>query len=106
MTSRNMHQKIICRAQVFTPTTAGEQQETLEDIAEVWAEIIATKGDVTIIARQSKITATYKVRIRYQEKLWATRSVLWQGKIYGVLSMVNPDNRQHVLEIQMSEDQP
>lgn len=106
MTSKNMHQKIICRAQVFTPTTAGEQQETMQNIAEIWAEIIATNGEITTIAQQSHMATRYKVRVRYQEKLRATRNILWQGKSYRVLSMVNPDNRRHILEIQMSEELP
>lgn len=104
--TRAMHQKITCRAQVLGSISAGEQQESWQDIATVWAEVIAKSGDVTLSARQTHIAATYKIRVRYQDKLLATRNILWQGLAYRVVSLLNPDNRKHILEFEMVEDHP
>lgn len=104
--TRAMHQKITCRAQVLTPTSAGEQQEIWQDIAEVWAEVIAKSGDLTQTARQNHIAATYKIRVRYQDKLRATRNILWQGQTLRVLSLINPDNQNRILQFDVVEDHP
>lgn len=102
----NMHHKIICRAQALDPTTAGEQQESWQDIAEVWAEIKPKSADATLSARQNHIKTTYGVRVRYQDKLRATRNILWQGQAYRVTSLLNPDNRKRILEFEMVGDYP
>ena len=104
MISKKMHQRITCRTLIVTPDTAGEQLETLQDIAVVWAEVMASSGEVNIIARQTQMVSTYKVRMRYQEKLLATRNIIWLGVEYRVLSLLNPDNRKHILEMSMVED--
>jgi len=106
MKTRAMHQKITCRAQVLTSTTAGEQQESWQNIAEVWAEVTANSGKLTTSARQSHIATTYKVRVRYQEVLLTTRNILWQERAYRVASLLNPDNRKRILELVMVEDHP
>ncbi|PCI43057.1 MAG: hypothetical protein COB49_12855 [Alphaproteobacteria bacterium] len=104
--TRNMHQKITCRAQVLTPTSAGEQQEIWQEIAIVWAEITAISADITQAARQNHFAETYRVRVRHQDKLLATRNILWQGLSYRVVSRLNPDNRKRILEFKIIEDRP
>ncbi len=104
--TRAMHQKIICRKPVLTPTTAGEQSEILTEIATVWAEVIVKSGGLTTIARQNQISASYLIRVRYQDKLLTTRNILWQGVAYRVVSLVNPDNRKGILEFEVVEDHP
>lgn len=104
--TRNMHQKITCQAQVLTQTTAGEQQESFSDIATIWAEVMAKSGDMTLSARQKYVSPGYRLRMRYQDKLLATRKILWQGQAYRVTSLRNPDNRKRILEIEMVEDRP
>jgi len=104
--SRSLHQKITCQRPVLTPTTAGEQQQSSQDIATVWAEVIAKSADMTTIARQNYIAATYLVRVRYQDRLLSTRNILWQGQTCRVVSLRNPDNRQHILEFQVVVDAP
>jgi len=103
---RNMHQKITCQAQILTQTTAGEQQESFSDIATIWAEVMAKSGDMTLSARQKYISPGYRLRMRYQDILRATRKILWQGQAYRVTSLRNPDNRKRILEIEMVEDRP
>jgi SPP1 family predicted phage head-tail adaptor len=101
-----MHQKITCRAQVLTPASAGEQQKSWQDIAIVWAEISARSGDLVTSARQNYMAVTYKVRVRYQDRLLITRNILWQGQAYRVSRLLNPDNRKRILELEMVEDHP
>ncbi|PCI33390.1 MAG: hypothetical protein COB54_03545 [Alphaproteobacteria bacterium] len=106
MTTRSMHQKITCRAQMLSPTTAGEQQENWQDIAVVWAEVTAKSAGVTTAARQRHMAESYTVRVRYQQDLLPTRNILWQGQAYRVTSLLNPDNRQRILEIEIVKDHP
>ncbi len=102
----NMHQKIICRRQVLTPATTGQQQESWQKIATVWAAVTALSGDMKLTAGQKYIATNYKIRTRYQEQLLATRTVLWRGQVYRVVSLLNPDNRKRILEMQVVEDRP
>lgn len=104
--TRAMHEKITCRTQTLTPTTAGEQQEIWQDIATVWAEVISRSGDVTQTARQKYISTSFTVRTRYQDRLLASRNILWQGREYRVVSLRNPDNRKRILELEILEDTP
>lgn len=104
--TRNMHHKITCRKQVLTPTSAGEHQVDFVDIATVWAEVTAKSGDLEIAARQSHRAASYVMRLRYQAELLASRSILWQGVVYRVVSLLNPDNRKRILELRVVEDHP
>ncbi len=104
--SRNLHQKITCQRPLLTPANAGEQQQSLQDIATVWAEVIAKSADMTTTARQNYIAPTYLVRVRYQDSLLGTRNILWQGQTCRVVSLRNPDNRQHILEFQVVVDRP
>ncbi len=102
----NMHQKIICRRQVLTPAPIGQQQESWQEIATVWADVTARSGDVRTGAGQKYIAANYIIRTRYQDQLLATRNVLWRGQVYRVTSLLNPDNRKRILEMQVVEDRP
>ncbi len=104
--TRNMHHKITCQAQVLTPFSAGEQQESWQDIAVVWAEIIVKSADLTTSARQSHIAAIYRVRVRYQDKLLTTRNILWREQAYRVTRLLNSDNHKRILEFEMVEDHP
>lgn len=103
--TRNMHHKIICQKQIFT-TSGAEQAQSFEDIATVWAEVIAKSGNLESAARQKFVGPAYVMRMRYQNILLATRKILWQGKTYRVVGLLNPDNRKRILEIELQEDQP
>jgi len=104
--SRSMHQKITCRRQVYTPASAGEQTQTWQDIATVWADVVAQSGNGAVTARQNHIAATYKISVRYQDQLLAARNILWQGQAYRVVSLLNPDNRKRILVFEVVEDHP
>lgn len=98
-----MHHKITCQKQILTPTAAGESQETLQDIAVVWAEIMPKSGDVRTAARQSHLAPTFLVRTRYQDILLATRHILWQGRRYRVVSLLTPHQAKRIIEMQVIE---
>lgn len=104
--TRSLHHKITCQKQILTSVLAGEFQESSQDIAMVWAEVIVKSSDIKNAARQRYLSPLYLVRIRYDDRLLATRNILWQGKNYRVLSMLNPDNRKQILEFHMVEDHP
>jgi len=104
--SRSLHHKIICRQQILTPIAAGEQQESWQDIAAVWADITVKSSDVVQTARQNHFAASYKITVRYQERLLNTRNILWQGREYHVVGLSNPDNRKHILAFDVVENNP
>ncbi|MBL4801739.1 MAG: phage head closure protein [Emcibacter sp.] len=104
--TRTMHQKITCRIQVLTSSTAGEQVESWQDIASIWADVVAKSGDMISSSRQSRLVTSYRIRVRYQDKLLATRNILWQGKPLRVVSLLNPDNQKRILEFKVVEDTP
>ncbi len=104
--ARNMHQKIICRRQILTPASAGQQQESWQEIAIVWADVTALSGDMKVEAGQKFMATGYKIRTRYQDQLRATRTVLWQGQTYRVVSLFDPDNRKRILEMRLVEGRP
>lgn len=101
--TRQMYEKITCQRAVLTPTGAGEQQESWQDIATVWADIRVTSSDLSVRARAEYLAPNYLLRIRYQVNLLATRIILWQGKSYRVVSLKNPDNRKRILEMRVVE---
>ncbi|PCJ34740.1 MAG: hypothetical protein COA93_04480, partial [Alphaproteobacteria bacterium] len=92
--------------QTFTPISAGEQLQSWQDIATVWADVKAVSNDAEITARQNQFVGKYKIQVRYQEILLGTRRILWQGHAYRVVSFLNPDNRKRILEFDVVEDQP
>ena len=101
---RALHEKIICRKKQLIPSSAGEFTESWHEIATLWADVISEGAVLKNTARQSHLAGIYLFRVRYREDLLATRNILWQGREYRVVSLVNPDNRKKILQFSAEDD--
>ncbi len=104
--TRTLHERITCRRLAPVPGPAGEYQESWAEIATVWAAVRSRPAAQVTRARQSHILRSYRVRLRHQDALLATRNVLWRGRAYRVVGLQNPDSRNRLLEFDMVEDYP
>tara|TARA_R110002072_G_scaffold269694_1_gene428984 strand:+ start:128 stop:448 length:321 start_codon:yes stop_codon:yes gene_type:complete len=104
--TRALHEKIICQKPVLLASGAGEQNDSWQDIAEVWAAATRVSDRPETEARQTRLTTSYRLLMRHQDILEETRRILWRGKIYQVTGMGQPDARGRMLEITVREELP
>lgn len=80
-----------------------QQSEVWMDIATVWAAIEPLSGREYFAARQENADVSVKVVIRYLPGITAETRVVFDGGVFDVLSVINPEERNISLVLMCKE---
>lgn len=75
----------------------GAEVETWSDTATVWASIEPLSGREYFAAQQVNAEISTKITLRYRSSVKPTMRVLYEGRVYEILSVINAGERNREL---------
>ncbi|WP_410496488.1 phage head closure protein [Cellulosilyticum sp. ST5] len=81
----------------------GEIIENWGDVITVWAEISPMSGQQFFAAKQINSEITHNVYIRYREGLKPNMRVLFKGRVFEILYIMNIKEENRLLQIYCKE---
>jgi len=88
-----LRHRVTLRKKEIAEDALKQQSEVWTDIATVWARIEPLSGREYFAARQENADVSVKVVIRYLPGITAETRVVFGGRIFEVLSVINPEER-------------
>lgn len=82
----------------------GGVTETWADTATLWAHVEEIAGSERYEANQIASNLTHRVTIRYRTAVIPQQRVKYGTRILKIVSVVNPDQRNEMLELMCSEE--
>ncbi len=98
-----MRHRVTLRKKEITEDALKQQSEVWTDIATVWARIEPLSGREYFAARQENADVSVKVVIRYLPGITAETRVVFDGRVFDVLSVINPGERNISLVLMCKE---
>jgi SPP1 family predicted phage head-tail adaptor len=86
-----------------TPDSFGQASQTWTDLLQCWARIEPLSGRELVLAQAQSAEVTHLVEIMYRPTVTAAMRVVYQGRIFNVLSVIDPDMAHVTLELLCSE---
>lgn len=80
----------------------GEPDATWAALDTVWARVESLAGKERFAAMQQQAEADYRIVCRYHSGLSSLTTddrVAWGGKVFDIKSIINPDERNVLLEV-------
>lgn len=81
----------------------GQATQTWTDLLSCWARIEPLSGRELVMAQAQNAEVTHLVEIIYRPTITAAMRVVYQGRIFNVLSVIDPDMAHVSLELLCSE---
>jgi len=104
MNAGELRHKITIQELQRTPDGYGGYTETWNDIATVWARIQPLRGDERYQAQQVLSTLSHKIILRYLNGVKPQMRVLYGSRIFHIVSVINVEKRNKVLELLCEEE--
>lgn len=81
----------------------GEIVEAWLDLKTVWAEIAPVSGNQFFAAKQINSEITHNVYIRYKKDLKPSMRILFKGRVFEILYIMNVKEESSLLQIYCKE---
>lgn len=101
-----LRRRVALQRRVLTANTYGEQVETWETLATVWAAVEPVRGREFWAARQTLSEATARILIRHRSDVTTVERVADGAEAWDILSVVDPGSRSEYLELYAKEARP
>ena len=99
----NLRHRVVLQQKVITEDALKQQSEAWADIATVWAAIEPLSGREYFAARQENAEVTAKITIRYRKDVTPDMRAVAEGRVFDVLSVINPGERNISLILMCKE---
>lgn len=99
----NLRHRVVLQQKVITEDALKQQSEVWTDIATVWAAIEPLSGREYFAARQENAEVTAKITIRYRKDVTPDMRAVSEGRVFDVLSVINPGERNISLILMCKE---
>ena len=94
---------MVIKEKVVSRDGYGEEDVTWTAVDTVWASIEPLRGREYLEGRQEQADVSHRVRMRYQGSIVPTMRVLYGTRVFEVVSVVNPVERDISLELMCRE---
>ena len=81
----------------------GDQSTAWTDLVKCWAGIEQLQGRELSLAQAINSEVTHKVTMRYRAGITAAQRVVYQGRVFNVLDVLDPETAHVALELMCSE---
>jgi len=98
-----LRHRVTLRKKEIAEDALKQQSEVWTDIATVWARIEPLSGREYFAARQENAEVTAKITIRYRKDVTPDMRAVSEGRVFDVLSMINPEERNISLVLMCKE---
>lgn len=98
-----LRHRVTLQRKEITEDALKQQSEVWTDIATVWARIEPLSGREYFAARQENAEVTAKITIRYRKDVTPDMRAVSEGRVFDVLSVINPEERNISLVLMCKE---
>ena len=86
-----------------TQNEFGEEVISWTTVDIVWASVEPLRGREFIQAKQEQAMIDTKIRMRHRDGVTPVLRAVWNGRVYDILSVVRPEERQREIELMCRE---
>lgn len=99
----SLRHKVTLQQKTIAEDAIKQQSEAWTDIATVWAAIEPLSGREYFAARQENAEVMVKITIRYRKDATLDMRAVSEGRVFDVLSVINPGERNISLTLMCKE---
>lgn len=99
----DFNRRIAIQQRSSTVDAFGQASPTWSDLLTCWARIEPLSGRELVLAQAQNAEVTHLVEVMYRPTVTAAMRVVYQGRIFNVLSVIDPDMAHVTLELLCSE---
>jgi len=99
----NLRHRVTIQKPVITHDNIGQEVESWQEVAIVWASIEPLSGKEYFNAQQVNSEISTKVCIRYMAGITSKMRIVFKTHIYNILSVINFEERNIYLQLLCSE---
>lgn len=90
-----LNERVILQQQIVTPDGMGGEERSWTNWRTVWAEVLPTRGDESVLGEALVGKQGFVVRIRFLRDIDITWRVVWRGRTLNVQSAVDKTGYRH-----------
>jgi SPP1 family predicted phage head-tail adaptor len=98
-----LNKRVVLQSPQNAADGMGDFTVTWTDVATVWAALWPVSASETIQAAQATMTITHRIRIRYRASLEASWRILWSGRYFNIVSIIDPNMSHQWLDVMCKE---
>lgn len=106
MNAGRLRHQVTIQQQTQTATAYGGYSETWTDVATVWAHIKPLYGRERWHGDQVESDVTHQITIRYRSDVTVSPQmrVLYGSRVFKIISVINPEERNELLVLECVEE--
>jgi SPP1 family predicted phage head-tail adaptor len=98
-----LRHRVTIQAETATADAGGGYAATWADVATVWARIEAMAGRELVLGGVIRGDASHRVTMRYRSGVSPDSRLVYDGRVFDVLSVANTEERDEVLTLMCRE---
>lgn len=98
-----LHSRAIFQRRVIITDSAGNQTESYQDMAEVWADLKSRSANRRATAGQEHLAVTHRIIVRYRENLKTARRILIGDRVFSIDTVLDPGEKRRILHFSVTE---
>ena len=103
MNSGDLRHRIVIQANVPTRDSSGEEVPAWHDFASPWATAEPLRGQEYLEARKLEADLDIRFRIRFHDGLKPSMRVLFDGRIFDVISVIHVKSNRREIQLMCKE---
>jgi SPP1 family predicted phage head-tail adaptor len=103
MKAGSLRHQITIQTKTATTDAYGGPVDVWEDLETVWAAVEPLQGRELVTAQAVNAETTTRITIRYREGVTPANRIVFEGKYYNLLSVVDTDLKHREMIILASE---
>jgi SPP1 family predicted phage head-tail adaptor len=103
MKAGSLRHRVKIQQPVETVDSTGTTQVKWVDVAETWASIEPLEGREFFAAKQINPEVQGRIRIRYRDEITPKDRVVYNGREFDILAILNREERNIELELLVNE---
>lgn len=104
MNFSKLRHRITLQERVASKDSFGAEMETWKDISTVWAMVEPLSGREYFAAQQVNAEVTTKVTIRYIKSIKPEMRVVFEDRVFDILSVICVDERKVEMQLMCKEN--
>lgn len=99
----DLNKRITLQYQTKVPDSMGGFTATWTDAGTIWASIWPVSANEQIQANATNMIVSHRIRIRYRSVLKGSWRIKFGNRYFAVVSIVNPSEKNQMLEVLCKE---
>ena len=99
----DLNRRVLIQQRSTTKDSFGQQSTAWTDLLTCWAHIEPLSGRELVNAQAVNAEVTHTVTIRYRSNVTASMRVLYQGRIFNITAVIDPDTSHVWTSLNCSE---